>query len=411
MLLATEFDYDTQPSKDLLVLPYAFSLDSTGVAGGVGLIKQGLLQTQTTLVATLFRGVSQDVEVQGSSIEDNFSGGFFAFSNYKLPFTNRMYFSVMGIKSHFPNTQYYFDGANNSNKEDALSTPADSNFLHAVLDYVLPIGEGLKNPDNAYTLGNGFAEGREGYGNGLPFVSGRTILSFKTFYQKDSFDNASLPQIESWQSNGLRFALKHENTDFDLNPSRGYSFNLQYSKDYGNARSSQSWDFLEFKYNHYIPLDTFSFTQQNVLAMSLWTGYSNSWDNNNEIYEGINANRPPLWEGARLGGIFRMRGYDSNRFSDKASFYATAEYRAILKYNPLKDNALVPVAVDWFQVVAFVEAGRVNDAYNFDLLRDMKYDVGLSLRSMVAGLPLRFDVAYGQEGTNMWLMINQPFDF
>ena len=205
--------------------------------------------------------------------------------------------------------------------------------------------------------------------------------------------------------------MKHDNTDFDLNPSRGYSFDLQYSKDFGWGDSLQSWDFLEFKYNHYVDLDTFSFTKQNVLAMSMWTGYSFSWDNDKEIAPGVNAHRPPTWEGARLGGFFKMRGYDNNRFSDKAAFYATAEYRAILDYNPLKDNSYVPVAVDWFQVVAFVEVGRVHDQYNFDLMSDMKYDVGLSLRALAAQLPIRFDVAYGEESWNMWVMVNQPFDF
>jgi len=147
------------------------------------------------------------------------------------------------------------------------------------------------------------------------------------------------------------------------------------------------------------------------LALSVWTGYSFSWDNTKEIAPGIAKNRPPTWEGARLGGLNRMRGYENDRFSDKAVFYATAEYRTILNYNPLKENSLVPVAVDWFQVVGFVEVGRVHEQYNFDLISDMKYNIGISLRALVAQLPVRFDVAYGEEGTNMWLMINQPFDF
>jgi hypothetical protein len=397
-------------TKDWIILPYGFSSESTGLAGGMGITKQGLLQPQTTFLATVFGGLSEDVLIQGMEKEDNFSGVFFYFSDYKLPFSSRLYFSIKGLKSHFPKNIYYFDGANDSHKEDGLLTPADSNFINATLDYILPIGEGL-NPDNAYTIDNGFATHREAYGNGIPFITGRTTLSLKAFYQKDTFDTNVYPQIESWESNGLRFALHHDNTDFDLNPSRGYHFDLQYSKDYGEGDSSQSWDFLEFKYNHYIPLDTFSFSKHNVLAMSLWTGHSFSWDNDEEIYNDINANRPPLWEGARLGGFLKMRGYDNNRFSDKSVFYATAEYRAVLNYNPLKNNSLLPVAVDWFQVVAFAEVGRVNDSYNFDLLTDMKYDVGLSLRSMVAKLPLRFDVAYSEEGTNMWLMLNHPFDF
>ncbi len=260
--------------------------------------------------------------------------------------------------------------------------------------------------------------GREGYGNGIPFVTGRTSIGLKTFYQYNSFENwqANIQWDENnalteWSSNGLRLFLTHDNTDFDLNPSKGYQFQVQYSKDFGWGDSLQSWDFLEFKYNQYFNLDTFSFTKQNVLALSLWTGYSFSWDNNKEIAPGIDVHRPPLGEGPRLGGFNRMRGYDNNRFSDKAVFYATAEYRAVINYNPLKNNSLIPVPVDWFQLAAFVEAGRVHNRYNFDLLSDMKYDVGISLRAMISQIPVRFDIAYGDEGTNMWAMVYQPFDF
>ena len=359
--------------------------------------------------------------INGQPEEKNFSGGFIYFSDFKLPYTNRLLFSLIGLKSYFPKQNYYIDGSNDSNEDDVFITSGDSDFFNTEFKYVLPIGEGLENPDGLYTLQDGFAIGREGYGNGIPFVTGRTYLGLKTFYQSDNTDNteewqdsiwwkndASLP---TWNTNGLRFFLTHDNTDFDLNPSRGYHFELQYSKDFGKGDSLQSWDFLEFKYNQYFNLDTFSFTKQNVLALSVWTGYSFSWDNDNEIAPGFDAHRPPLWEGGRLGGYNRMRGYDINRFSDKAVFYATAEYRAVLDWNPLRKNDYIPVAVDWFQVVGFVEAGRVNDQYNFDLLSDMKYDVGISLRAMVAQLPVRLDVAYGDEGINVWVMVKQPFDF
>jgi hypothetical protein len=109
--------------------------------------------------------------------------------------------------------------------------------------------------------------------------------------------------------------------------------------------------------------------------------------------------------------MFRMRGYSTDRFSDKAVIYGTAEYRAILDWNPFRKNEYIPVAVDWLQVVGFVEAGRVNDTYNFDLLSDMKFDAGISLRAMAAQVPVRVDLAYGDEGANFWVMVFQPFDF
>lgn len=362
-------------------------------------------------MTSIFGGLPEEIVADAQHKESSFSGGFLYFSNYKLPFTNRLFFTIVGLKSYFPNTQYYFKGTNASKQKDVFKTSGDSNFINTTFKYVLPLGEGINNPNGLFTLNHGFATRRDNYGGNVPFITGRTSIGLKTFYQTDTFDTNTLPQLPSWNTNGLRLFLEHDNTDFDLNPSRGYHFDLQYSRDFGEGDSLQSWDFLEFKYNHYINLDTFSFTKQNVLALSMWTGYSFSWDNNKEIVPGIDAHRPPTWEGGRLGGFFKMRGYENNRFSDKAVFYATAEYRAILNYNPLNHNKTIPVAVDWFQIVAFVEAGRVHDQYNVNLLSDMKYDAGISLRAFAAQLPIRFDVAYGEEGVNMWVMINQPFDF
>lgn len=414
-------DTNLTESKEWIILPYAFSSDSTGFAGGISAFKVGLFQSQTTLAATVFTGLPQDIITNGKKEEANFSGGFISFSNFKLPYTDRVLFSFMGLKSYFPKTNYYIDGSHTSDKDDAFITSGDSNFFTTTFTYTLPVGEGLENPDRFYKLQNGFCVGRDGCGNGIPFITGRTAIGLKTFFQTDNTDNTEMWQdtiwwenetsVPTWNTNGLRFFLTHENTDFDLNPSRGYHFQLQYSKDFGKGDSLQSWDFLEFKYNQYFNLDTFSFTQQNVLALSVWTGYSFSWDNNREISPGFDAHRPPMWEGARLGGFNRMRGYDQNRFSDKAAFYAAVEYRAIIDYNPLKNSSFIPFDVDWFQVVAFAEAGRVHDQYTLDLLSDMKYDAGISLRAMVEELPIRLDVARGEEGTYMWLMVQQPFDF
>jgi len=407
-------DVNLSLSKDTVVIPFVFSTESTGFAGGAALIKQGLFQPQTTLITSLMYGATQDIITNGQPEEANFKGGFISFSNYKLPFTNRTFFSLIGLKSYFPSaTSYLRNGSNTSNEDNALVSSGNSDFLNTTFRYVMPIGEGLDNPERLYTLQNGFAMNREGLGGGVPFETGFTSLGIRTFYQHETYENLTDSPLSEWNTQGLKIFLEHDNTDYDLNPSRGYNFLVQYSKDFGNADSLQGWDFMELKYSHYFNLDTFSFTQQNVLALNMWTAYSPSWENDVQI-DGlgvIDANRPPPWEGARLGGYNRMRGYDNNRFSDKASFYATAEYRAVLDWNPFRNNEYIPVAVDWFQVVAFVEAGRVNDEYNFDLLTDMKYDAGISLRAMAAQIPVRVDIAYGDEGANFWVMVYQPFDF
>jgi hypothetical protein len=415
----TSMDLDFKSGGTWTVLPYVFSTETTGFSGGVGAIVQGLLQPHTTMVATLYGGAEQDIITNGEPDTASFAGGLFGFYNLRIPYTERFFFSTLAYISQIPMQRLYFDSTNNSNKDDALISSGDNDFASAYFTYVLPMGEGITNPENRFNLKDGFAMGRESYGNGKPFVSGRTVLGLTAFDQHQTINNTegispTTPAI--WDSNGMRLFLAHNNTDYSYNPSRGYSFNLQYSKDFGKGDSLQSWDFIEFKTSKYYNLETFSFTQQNVLAMNFWTGYSPSWEINNQSFPGIDAHSTPLYEGPRLGGFFRMRGYNQNRFLDKAAIYATAEYRAILDYNPIKSGAWGEwlqknLPLDWIQVVGFAEAGRVNDTYNAELLQDVKFDVGLGLRAMVAELPLRFDVAYSDEGVNMWVMVNQPFTY
>ena len=60
--------------------------------------------------------------------------------------------------------------------------------------------------------------------------------------------------------------------------------------------------------------------------------------------------------------------------------------------------------------MGFVEGGRVAPDYKADVLfEDWKSDVGLSLRALTAGIVIRVDVAYSDEGTNTWLMVGHPF--
>lgn len=57
----------------------------------------------------------------------------------------------------------------------------------------------------------------------------------------------------------------------------------------------------------------------------------------------------------------------------------------------------------------FAEAGRVAEQFNTELLQDMKYDAGFSLRALAAKIPVHFEIAWGEEGSAMWMMLNQPF--
>ena len=109
-----------------------------------------------------------------------------------------------------------------------------------------------------------------------------------------------------------------------------------------------------------------------------------------------------------------MRAYPFQRFSDKAGVYYGAEYRMIPEWNPFNNWTWLQkyVGVQWVQFVPFVEAGRVAPAWSPDLLNSsMKFDGGIGLRAMAKGLVVRIDLAVSSQGSDVQIMVNQPFQF
>jgi hypothetical protein len=68
--------------------------------------------------------------------------------------------------------------------------------------------------------------------------------------------------------------------------------------------------------------------------------------------------------------------------------------------------------VEWIQLVAFGEVGRVAPRYDLgELHEDMKWDLGLGLRAWAKGLVVRVDTAISDEGFAVQMMVGQPFQF
>ena len=66
--------------------------------------------------------------------------------------------------------------------------------------------------------------------------------------------------------------------------------------------------------------------------------------------------------------------------------------------------------LDWFQLVPFVEGGRVAGEYDIsELFSDWKFDAGLGIRALTAGAVVRLDMAVSDEGGAAWVMFAQPF--
>ena len=407
--------------KSWIALPYAFSSDSMGFTMGAVGMWSGYVQPQMSIVASVFVGEELDVQHGDTAISETkrTEGVFLGISSYKPFFSDRTFITALGGYTYYPNQRLYVNGSNDSikdienDRDDSLTplqTQGKSIWLLSDFRYVLPWGESKNSVLPHIQLRRGIAVNRDDVGGGTPFVTGQTILGTELFYANRTVEKfAESPELST---NGLRLYIDHDNTDYATNPTRGYSFKGQVSVDFGLGKSTQSWNAIELDYSHFIELPNFNWSRQNVIALNTWTAYSPSWDKGNKLTTNghIDSHQTPMWEGARLGGWNRMRAYDSNRFNDKAAIYGAAEYRVIPILNPLADQEWNPIAIDWFQVVLFAEIGRVAGKYDVrELFTDMKYDAGFSFRALAAKLPVRFDMAFGEEGSSMWFMINQPF--
>jgi outer membrane translocation and assembly module TamA len=78
---------------------------------------------------------------------------------------------------------------------------------------------------------------------------------------------------------------------------------------------------------------------------------------------------------------------------------------------PLRDLPLLNYfEIDWWQVVPFVELGRVGPKYDSELFfKDLKWSAGIGLRLMAFRTPVRLDIATSAEGLSIWAMVSQPF--
>lgn len=242
-----------------------------------------------------------------------------------------------------------------------------------------------------------------------PLVNGVTTVLLRQYnrYRSFEFDNGE----KAATVHPVQLAISYNNTDFPTNPSTGSEQYLGITHDFGWLESPFEWTFIEFEASKYFSLGSSEWARQRIIALNLWTGDSPSW----EEYTAPNGitfvtKRPPFYEGATLGGFYRMRAYPIDRFNDRSVIYTAAEYRYTLDWNPLGNISWLRwLKSDWLQLVAFAEGGRVANNYGSELFEDWKVDGGVGIRCMFSGAVVRFDVGFSEESTTGWVMFGHPF--
>ena len=394
--------------QEMLILPYAFPSESMGATFGVGGMIKGYLQEQLLFGGTAFGSL------------DHARGFVAGMWDYRLPWTDRFYFTMLGSIAYYPRLRAYTEvprrpsgvappqaGTNDSDEDNYIEDAGQDNWLSLKLEYVLPIGSMQHSGMAEYHLRHGILQaGATGGKTWNPLASGISVLMLAQESRYQSFRTDTV----TYEGDTFPFRLGYlyNNTDFPSNPSYGSSQYIAYSQDF----SDRPWSFIEFEASKYFDLGASNHARQRVLALNFWTGTSPSWSKTtNEQGITVVEDNPPYLEGANLGGFYRMRGYPNNRFNDRSVIYTSAEYRYTLKWNPVANIAWLHwLKVDWFQIVGFVEGGRVAGDYDFsELFSDWKVDGGIGIRSMMAGTVVRFDIGVSDEGVTGWAMFGHPF--
>lgn len=392
-----------------LIIPYGFPSDSMGVVVGIGSGMKGYGQDQLLVAGTAFGSFDSAV------------GLFLGLWDYQPSFANRFFLSAQGMVGHYPrqkaySTRYFpagraFPGSNDSDPNDYAVKSGYDNWTDFQVEFVLPMGAARDNPmENVRLKGGLLQSAPQGGTVWNPMNSGTTTLLLRQYNRYRSFET-DRGDLEA-TTHPVELAIGYNNTDFAINPSFGSSQYLSITHDFAWLESPQEWTFVEFEGSKYFSLGASDWARQRVIALNFWTGDTPSWDKKNRA-DGmvIIDNRPPFYEGATLGGFYRMRAYPQDRFSDRSVIYTTAEYRYTLDWNPIGEVSWLRfLQSDWLQLVGFVEGGQVAEDYSFSELFDSwKFDAGLGLRSMFAGGVVRFDVGFGEEDSSAWVMFGHPF--
>ena len=394
-----EGDEQAEIKSRTYVIPYAFSTETLGF--GVGLGASYGPKSESLYYGTIY------------GTDNGSSFGMVGGNNLKLPWFDRLYFRPWLSAGHFTHMRVYVDGnddyageragSNESSKDNYREEDAVDITLDLECRYTLPWGHYRDSAVHTYITKNGvLKEKPSGAESWNPLESGRSTVLFRPYYRKQYTD------VEGAETLFFEVGYKHDNRDFVLNPHRGYLLKTNISHDPDWLADSRKWTSLEGEINGYIPLPTTRWARQQTLALSAWAAYTPTYDVNSTAEDN---GATPYFTGPTLGGYWRLRGYPSYRFHDKAALLYTAEYRLMPEWQPFgKVDLLDPLKIRWWQIVGLVEAGRVAPSWDLSTLHtDMKYDVGVGLRGMFHASVGRLDFVVSEEGFSISAMLGQTF--
>jgi len=387
------------PMARPLILPYAFHTEQMKLTVGGFFGSFGGIQPQASWFATPF------VTTNGTV---GFYGGVW---DYQVPLLPRLFVRAYGHFGRWDESRAYTSlnprppleplqpGSNDSSEDDFVDNSRTDVWVEAPLRFLLPMGHGREREEiiSTYTMRDGLlVDGATGGESWNPWTSGQTFLVVQPFYQRQAWDrDFGNTRIDTL---GFQMGIDHDNRDFRANPERGHRIQAYAIHDPGWLERSEGWTSWEAQFSKYFLLGRGEHFKQAILALDIWTS-------------GVTDGDAPYNRGPRLGGYYRLRGFENDRFNDDAAIAYTVELRLTPKWNPIPYiDLLGGIEIDWLQLVLFGEVGRVAADWDFSELHShMKWALGIGLRAMIQKGVFRVDAAGSTEGFRFVAMVGHPF--
>ncbi|UTZ23162.1 BamA/TamA family outer membrane protein [Vibrio campbellii] len=373
--------------KDSAFVPFYFSTETLGSTVGLAGVAKGVGQPQAALFG------------MGLYSEKDSYVGFLSAFNYAL--SSNLLFSTQMYQARFDDNPYYLgdQGSNSSSTEDKTVTNGDEENYKLEFKYLLPWGNVRE-----HGLLGAFQPVRD-VSFASPVDSGVSSIIFTPFYSSRELD---IYNDKKEEATGFSLTFDWDNRDSVRNTTRGSHTSFDLTTGAESLQSEDLWLKWEFQNSQYYSLGPLGdWFDQQVLAFDFYTADTPTWNK----CDGAVCARPPEQEQARLGGLYRLRGYTAGRYHGRSAIHYSAEYRVLPDWQPLDDIPLINYYdLPWWQWVAFAEVGRVADDYDLKTLHeDMKWNVGGAVRFQVEGIVVRAEMAKGADEGTFRVMINQPF--
>ncbi len=374
-------------------VPIIFDTENMGFSYGAGGVALSAGQPQAALFGSVI----------GSS-NDSVVGMLGAF-NYQIPFIPNVYWSADSYRWDITEYQSYSAGEDGYAVRDMDSpfdqTPLENKARQTRIygRYVIPIADGERASANL-NLRNFIPERPQTVKGWTPWTSG--VTSIRGMYELSTRDYTDSGSTTKTGADVFRLRFMWDNTDSWVIPDKGARFLAEYSWG-ADHYGSDDWQFWTGQASGFLNLGNVEgWTRQQVLALNLWMSDTPTWNE---------GNRPPDYLGSSLGGLMRLRGYDSYRFYDKSAWAYQLEYRLIPKWQPLTNLfSKISIRVPWWQFAVFADAGAVAPSFDVaEFHKELKWTAGVGMRIFIEGLVFRFDLGVSDEDSSVAVMIDQPF--